>query len=1129
MLTIYHSNQLDLLKTLTAELMRRDPLDSIFSQEVIIVQSRGMAQWLQMQLAGDLGIAANIDFPFPTPFFDQLYQSVLFAQANRHSFNAESMTWKLLAILPKLIHQPVFSSLHHYFKQHTTETLAQDRRFYQLASRIARLFDEYLIHRAHWIVQWEQGKLVDGLDDSQIWQAALWRELIAYTQSLHQSTLHRANIYQQVIDKLSQPDFAATQICHLPKRIFIFGIASLPPAYLETLYALGKHIEVHLMFMNPCRWYWGDIVDDHLLGKLLQARWQHYDTHQTRPLLRHHLDSTIDAVKMQISQTNPLLASWGKLGRDNLFLLQQLTEKRDIEAFVDYEGNTLLTALQQSILDLDNPLVALQTDVELENSKAKKIISTHDASISFHACHSEQREVEVLYDYLLATLDENPDLTLRDCVVMVADIDRYVPYIQSVFGNAQANRYLPYTISDQRARHIDPIMQGFFNLLSLPQSRFKITDLFDLLEIPTLAKRFNLDPTQTKTLQNWVVDAGIRWGLISDNDAPHSWLFGLQRMLLGYTMRSEQGMWQGILPYDGATGLEAELIGQLAAFLTQITKWQSQLTEPKTIEAWRPLCIELLKDFFVFEPDNQSLLLFIESQWQQLMDEAQLANYSDPVSVIILHDAMQAKLEQNQVSHRFLVGKINFCTMMPMRSIPFKVVCLLGMNDGAYPRTSLSLGFDLISKNPQRGDRSRRDDDRYLFLEAILSAQQQLYISYIGRDIRDNSQRYPSVLVDELLDYLAQNYVIAGDEHLNVEQSAQKLKQHLTLFHSRMPFNVTNFMPLSRQQSYADEWLPAAKRQGEYIPFVSELSPLAIPEITVEDLKRFYHHPIRFLLSRRLDFYVAEIESPLPESETFSLDGLERYTLNQTILDQMMQDRDIQALYTQLSGSGKLPYGAYGEILFNSQQENMTLLADRIRNAMTPSLDNQEVNITLQYDLHCCVLQGWLTHIQQAGLLRWRASKLSVRDGISLWIDHLIYCILNPTQVDSQSRIYGRDESQWAFTFVEAHQAKEYLHTLIEGYQHGMNKPLFLPLRSAWNWLDAMCEFTDEGISFSSDPIKQKKAQNQFLTSWQGGFNINAECDDYYYRMFPTLTDALFHEMILSAEKYLLPMMQYRL
>lgn len=1098
MFTIYHSNQLDLLKSLTAQLIKRQPLTSVFENEVILVQSQGMGQWLQIQLAQELGISANIDYPFPTQFVWDIYRVFYPELPKENTFSADFMVWVLLAILPDLIKTSGFEALKHYIDDNN------EQKYYQLASSIADLFDQYLVYRPDWIQAWQDNEYIAELGEDQQWQAILWRQLVKYSQNLSALSSHRAEIHRAVVRILNQKKVSRAQKKQLPKRIFIFGIVSLPPLYLELFNALSQHMDVHFMFMNPCRQYWGDIVDHSFVNRYI---------------------SNDELANMMLQDSHPLLASWGKLGRDHLALLQHY-HKQDVDAFFDYESSTLLNHVQQSILDMQYVTTNANANI-INSSEHKQGIKLDDDSISLHACHSEQREVEVLYDYLLSILDNNPNIALNDCVVMVADIDHYAPYIQAVFDNAPQNRSLPYTISDQKFRYIDPIIQGFFLLLDLPQSRLEIEYIFDLLEIPAIAKRFNLNEDNLKQLQRWIVDSGIRFGLESSVDEPHSWLVGLNRMLLGYIMESTLDCWQDVLPYDGTTGLEAELVGFLSDFIMTIAKWREILEQYHTVLQWQDLCNELLAAFFIFDMDSEPLLLMIQEQWQSIIKQAILSDFQTGISISVLKDFLQSKFERHAISHRFLIGKINFCTMMPMRSVPFKVVCLLGMNDGVYPRTILPLGFDLIHRHPRIGDRSRRNDDRYLFLEALLSAGQKLYISYIGYDIQTNDQRYPSILVDELLEYLKQMYALKGDQSLDAEQSAIHLQHHLIETHCRTPFSQRNYSrKTSKIVSYADEWLPAAQKKGLSVEFISELAQQSTAIINLDDLKRFYIHPIRELAKYRLGYLINYFDEQLPNTENFNLNSLERYGINNQIIDVLLplafeDEVMVNKLYKKMLRSNQLPYGAFGQLLFAEQAELMQPLIATVHAQKQGDFSVLDINCLVRD----CHIIGRIKNIQSDGILQWRSSKLTIKDGMMLWIEHLLYC-LSYSSPNVHNRIYGRDNTQWQFKSVSKELANTLLEQLVDGYLSGINQPLFMPLQSCWNWLDIVY---DKQTGLISDDVGVlAKARHQFITYWQGNMVITAECDDYYLRLYPDLTDELIDTAIQSTIDYLLPIITYR-
>lgn len=917
MFTVYHSNQLDLLKALTTALIEREPLDNPFQQEVVLVQSPGMAQWLQMQLAQQFSIAANIVFPLPATFIWDMFTRVLPDIPKESAFSKEAMTWKLMWLLPDLLENPLFSPMKRYLSDD-----GDRRKIHQLAARVADLFDQYLVYRPEWLESWERGQLIEGLDDAQQWQALLWVELTRYTRQLEQPEWHRANLYQRFIHQLLKSDVCPQG---LPKRVFICGISALPPIYLQALQALGKHIDIHLMFTNPCRYFWGDIQDYTFLAKLQSRKRRHYRESIELSLFRHPQQAEqLFNTDGEQNLSNPLLASWGRLGRDHMYLLSQIDEIQEVHAFVDIEPDNLLHGIQHDMLELEDHAVIGTTPETLARSDQKRRLDLDDRSLSFHVCHSPQREVEVLQDHLLGLLAADPELTPRDIIVMVVDIDSYTPYIQAAFGNAPSERYLPFAISDRKASQAHPALHAFITLLDLPQSRFTAEQVLALLEVPALATKFGITEDGLRRLRQWVGESGIRWGLDDDNvrelslpaTGQHTWRFGLTRMLLGYAMDSTAGDWQGILPYDESSGLAAELAGQLADMLMHLSQWRQQLGQPRELSEWLPICRQLLDTFFDQDNDTEAALVLIEQQWQKVIGYGIAAQYPDVVPLNLLRDELAARLDNERISQRFLAGPINFCTLMPMRSIPFKVVCLLGMNDGVYPRTLPPQGFDLMAKKVRRGDRSRRDDDRYLFLEALLSAQQQLYISYIGRSIQDNSKRYPSVLVSELIEYVAQSYHLPGDEKLSADDSAQRVTQHLLCWHARMPFSAENFIKNSELQSYAAEWLPSAESKGHAHPnFNQPLQAEPLAEITLDELVRFYRHPVRAFFQLRLGVNFVIEETELPDEEPFTLDNLSRYQFNTQLLNALINEDDINSVFARARAAGVLPYGSFGELL----------------------------------------------------------------------------------------------------------------------------------------------------------------------------------------------------------------------
>lgn len=1119
MLRVYHSNRLDVLEALMEFIVERERLDDPFEPEMILVQSTGMAQWLQMTLSQKFGIAANIDFPLPASFIWDMFVRVLPEIPKESAFNKQSMSWKLMTLLPQLLEREDFTLLRHYLTDDSDK-----RKLFQLSSKAADLFDQYLVYRPDWLAQWETGHLVEGVGEAQAWQAPLWKALVEYTDELGQPRWHRANLYQRFIETLES---ATTCPPGLPSRVFICGISALPPVYLQALQALGKHIEIHLLFTNPCRYYWGDIKDPAYLAKLLTRQRRHSFEDRELPLFRDSENAgQLFNSDGEQDVGNPLLASWGKLGRDYIYLLSDLESSQELDAFVDVTPDNLLHNIQSDILELENRAVAGVNIEEFSRSDNKRPLDPLDSSITFHVCHSPQREVEVLHDRLLAMLEEDPTLTPRDIIVMVADIDSYSPFIQAVFGSAPADRYLPYAISDRRARQSHPVLEAFISLLSLPDSRFVSEDVLALLDVPVLAARFDITEEGLRYLRQWVNESGIRWGIDDDNvrelelpaTGQHTWRFGLTRMLLGYAMESAQGEWQSVLPYDESSGLIAELVGHLSSLLMQLNIWRRGLAQERPLEEWLPVCRDMLNAFFLPDAETEAAMTLIEQQWQAIIAEGLGAQYGDAVPLSLLRDELAQRLDQERISQRFLAGPVNICTLMPMRSIPFKVVCLLGMNDGVYPRQLAPLGFDLMSQKPKRGDRSRRDDDRYLFLEALISAQQKLYISYIGRSIQDNSERFPSVLVQELIDYIGQSHYLPGDEALNCDESEARVKAHLTCHHTRMPFDPQNYQP-GNLQSYAREWLPAASQAGKaHSEFVQPL-PFTLPEtVPLETLQRFWAHPVRAFFQMRLQVNFRTEDSEIPDTEPFILEGLSRYQINQQLLNVLVEQDDAERLFRRFRAAGDLPYGAFGEIFWETQCQEMQQLADRVIACRQPGQ-------SMEIDLACNGVQitGWLPQVQPDGLLRWRPSLLSVAQGMQLWLEHLVYCASGG---NGESRLFLRKDGEWRFPPLTAEQALHYLSQLIEGYREGMSAPLLVLPESGGAWLKTCYDAQNDAML--DDDSTLQKARTKFLQAYEGNMMVRGEGDDIWYqRLWRQLTPETMEAIVEQSQRFLLPLFRF--
>ena len=1072
-LMIIHGNRLETLRELVVDWMRTHPLGPL-ENEVILVQSNGIAQWLQMALAADTdqggsGIAAALDVQLPARFLWDSYRGVLGRDAvpEQSPLDKQPLLWRLMRLLPELLEQPEFVPLKRF--------LADDsdcRKRYQLAERLADLFDQYQVYRADWLNDWAAGEDRIGLaregfrqlEAEEVWQPALWRAVLADV-GIERLSDSRAGIHPRFVEHLLNTE---QRPASLPRRVIVFGISSLPAQTLEALAVIGRFSQVLLGVLNPCQFHWGDIVADQDLLR------HQYRRQQRRPGAPVQLD---DSTLHQ--HAHPLLAAWGKQGRDYINLLDQHDERAAYEArfaainggrvdlFDEPQGSHLLAQLQSDILEL-RPLTETR-----EHWPALQ--AEQDHSLRFHLAHSPQREVEILHDQLLDAFANDPTLKPRDIIVMVPDVNTYAPHIQAVFGQYSPDdpRAIPYTLADQGQRGQEPLLIALEHLLRLPDSRLPVSEVFDLLDVPALRNRFELNELELPTLHRWIEGAGVRWGLDQQRREAlgmpagleaNSWRFGLRRMLLGYAGGGTTA-WQGIEPYDEIGGLDAALIGPLSQLLQRLDEYEQQLRQPAAPVVWGQRLRQLLEDFFSVDTERDQLLLaqLHESlaNWLELCEAVKL---DSPLPLNVVVEAWLDGAGQSQLSQRFLAGAVNVCTLMPMRAIPFKRICLLGMNDGDYPRAQPPLDFDLMGRDYRPGDRSRREDDRYLLLEALLSARDGLYISWVGRSIRDNSERPPSVLVGQLRDHLAAGWCLpdGGD-----------LLAALTTEHPLQPFSRRYFSADSALFSYAREWRQLHNsRAGD-----DEDQPLAPAtlEAPIEllALQRFLRNPVEHFFAARLKVWLQEQHSTSEDDEPFALDGLQRHQLSQWLLEQVQQgdlQDDWQALLleqaSRLQQRGSLPLAGFGELTLAQLVAPLGGQLERFREQLLlwdQPLENplllQAVASTPDATIE---VVSWLAGVRRCapldGLMRVQlvTGSLLGKKGALRWRKLLGELCQHVLAAASGHRLttclIGADASIQLLP-LEQERAASIVRDWLLGYLHGLSRPLPVAVETAFAWL----------------------------------------------------------------------------
>ncbi|MBV8471328.1 MAG: exodeoxyribonuclease V subunit gamma [Burkholderiaceae bacterium] len=1063
---VLHGNRLEDLSELLVAFVRAQPLPPL-SPEILLVQSAGMKHWLEMALSADqaLGICAATRMELPSAFLWQVYRQVLGAQAVpvQMPFDKSQLVWRLLRLLPSLAAtNAIYAPLQAYLSR-----VPDSRKLYQLALQLADVFDGYQSYRADWLRDWAAGRDVLGaqdLDPDQAWQAQLWRDLRAdLGPDLAEAS--RAGVHSRYMSAVQAlaAEYQATGVRPrgLPQRIVVFGISSLPHQAVEALAALGPLCQVLMLVQNPCRYYWGDLVEGHAQLKALVRRRQ-----------AHKVADKAAAVR-QAPVAHPLLASWGKQGRDYLHLLDgfdQVEAYRQrvarVDVFVDpldaAPVATQLAQLQSGILNLELP-------------EAAQALRADDDSVSLVSCHSPQREVEVLHDRLLAWLDADASLQPREVMVMVPDMERFTPHIQAVFGRFSAGepRHIPYALADTSPRQ-SPLVQALRQLLALPQSRISLADWLSLFEVDAVRQRFGLSAADVAELQPWLQDAGVRWGLDGAHRqpfgmpadasglAPNSWLFGLRRLLLGYALGEAIGdtlgepdpgaaAWGQTLAQPAWSGLDARLVQALLDWLDAVRLTLQALRVEQTPAQWVACLTGMVARFFEGSDEAearqiQHLLEPLEA-WLQACDAAAL---DAPLPLEVVGDHWLSQLQEGGLHQRFFGGGVQFGTLMPMRSIPFKIVCLLGMNDGDYPRQGVPRDFDLMAQSWRAGDRSRREDDRYLFLEALLSARDKLYISWQGHRATDNAELPPSVLVAQLIEFLRRHWQPAR------EAIVQPLQ----------PFSLAYFEQGSKFSTFDADWARVhdADRAGTATPAQHPEARSAPSALSLSDLRQLLRQPVEVFFKARLGVQFDALTELELEHEPFGIDGLQRFREGQDLL----AAQDLAQALLVLPLSGRLPMAAHGQRMVAELGRS----ADVVRQRAAPLLRRfahplpaQVVDLLLDgtalsgslLDLRAehgpsgeclqCQQRVGAVLAGPGALARPRLSVLT-----DLWVRHLA---ASASGMTVHSTVLGLD-GQVSFAPLPVQVAQGMLTRLVQAYREAWTEPPPVTAKAAWAYLGAL-------------------------------------------------------------------------
>ena len=1000
--------------------------------EIIVVQSQGMRQWLTLALADALGCAGSLALPFPARFVYSMAASLGMAGNAVDTFSREAMTWRLDALLREVdLHDPRYIALSRYLND------GDDRMRFGLAARVASRFDDYQLFRPDLLEAWERDEHY--LDSPhEIWQAALWRALC------RDGAEHGARRLTRLLARINAAEPGSLS---LPSRVSVFGISSLPPRVIELLAAVARHSAVTVY-------------------------------------------AALLPVQASSPSMHPLAAAFGAQGQGLQRLL--VAHGASIVSLADEKptrSDSLLSQLQQELTNTSDGSTPLE-------------ISATDVSLSVHAAHGKLRELEIIRDQIGQAFVSDRTLEPHDVLLLVPDIAAWAPLVQTVFGANDGSVNIPFAVADRRRRD-ESVAAAVLRILSLEGGRLTHSEVFGVLEQPAVYTAAGLDDAQVEYLARITREANVRWGY--DNEALErlalpatdmpTWRTGLDRLMLGQMAGALPEQVMGLLPHAGDTVGDATAVAALSLWIDALAVTLESWRQSRTIAEWT---VELsgLLDRIVTPTSaaEREGLNTVRAVIQALSTTAQSAAYEALVPFSVVRDWLEQELGDDSFGSGFLSGRLTVAALKPMRSVPFKVIAVAGLDDAAFPRRDRRPAFDLLSCEAREGDRNLRDDDRQLFLDLLLAAESRVVLTYSGNDPRDNAARAPSIVIDELLDHL--------DRRTNGSARATLVVRHpLQAFSDRYVSNddprLITFSPLAG-------WAAAGAPARGFPFFVDTVPDLVnddVAEIALRNVTGFWSNPSQWFCEQELRLRLPDTSATESvDSELHWLNPIKRGGVRADILRSVMSGHlDTEKMPRQLTAVGKLPPGHLGASWFTRLEREAQPVLDALPTGARTSAALTVIGTDWR-------ISGTVEGVIEDARYVVRTGSFAAKHRIVAWVEHVVMCAARQQGADVPATtvlIYPDSKKEKAVieALTSVPNAKDMLDDWIGAMQAARRAPLpFFP-----NAAEAYRAALVHNASIDAE-VKSRKKRQDPLAKAAAAFaasEYNVSCDetDSYLRL----------------------------
>ncbi|API87204.1 exodeoxyribonuclease V subunit gamma [Francisella uliginis] len=1051
----YPSNKLEYLVRVLSKLLDLEEKD-LFTPTQLIVGSRGMQHWLSMQLAETRNIAMNLKYDMINGYILDICYELTNKYEYKKAYTKDILTWRVFKHLDDIGND----KLKEYYKN-------SDLKKYQLSAKIAEVFSKYLAYRTDWLEAWEQNKFINPVKEEtdELWQMQLWQRLVTEAPA----TPHK--IQAQALELLSKESLKNIKV---PNSIYIFGINSISKKNLNFIFALAKHIDVNILYINPCSEYWYDLKKDKV------SAWLDNDDYEIQPLL----------------------ANLGQQGKEFFNELLDNEEKNELAVFEKFDKDYLNFEKLED--NNQSQLVSLQRN--LLELNCQNYAQQKDTSITINSCHSPLREVQVLHDRLLDMIKDNPDIKPRDILVMCPNIEDYSPYIDSVFSRYAEDKKLPCSIADRTLLDSEPLAASFIELLQLPESDFEVNKILDYLSVPAIQHKFKISNEQLETIRYWLKEACIHH---SNDGETFSWSWGLKRLMLGFSYSDENYIIDdSLMTVPIIEGSEVAELGGLYELLELLAAYSEELLETRSLEDWHTYLLEMFDNVFDITQEEQYIAKKIKDIIAKTIETAKEISADILIDLYTIRYCLISQLSEPIINNHFLNGKVTFCSMTPMRSIPFKVVAMLGLNNGKFPRQESAISFDLMARLGRRAcDRTKRDDDRYLFLEAILSARDYLYFSYLGRSVKTNVEQQPSLVLKELISYLRANYNwYTFDDEIKDKQKPKSERKNIVSDIKEYPLHAFSPKCYSDEyRSYDNAWLNLLQAEPKVFfdssRSLSTSTPLSdlvqgdscskLPQsLTVSKLLKIFENPLKAYANYSLDLYLEDNFEELEDSEPFDMDNLEKHSLKQDLFDVLRDGGDTNKTKKVAKLSGKFPDSVLTNDEIALEVENIQKLLDSMDLASYESKYFQKEILGLELETNC--------YINGNQVLLYTTSTFSIKHKFELYLTALL--VAYHEQKDIFAIYHYLDKNKKTDTFelpqILYSNAKEKLGYYVRNAMQIVDQPklVYLSLAEA-----LLADGESYGKKYKKSDKQKQEAWNKVISDEN---NYKSLDKDKYFKLF---------------------------